>query len=125
FAAFIADGGYASPLLWSPAGLEWIEASKGDGDDGSDDAVGHPGNWQAEGDGTWSRLRFGRIEEVPADEPVQHICFHEAEAFEKWSGKRLPTEVEWEYAASNGNEKTSWPWGEDTPARSRANLGAG
>ena len=38
-----------------------------------------------EGDGTWSRRRFGRREDLPLDEPVQHVCWYEADAFARWS----------------------------------------
>jgi len=48
----------------------------------------------------WSRVRFGRVEPLPPDEPVQHISFHEAEAYAKWAGGRLPTEPEWERAVA-------------------------
>jgi iron(II)-dependent oxidoreductase len=61
-----------------------------------------PQSWEREGAGSWSRLRFGRREPVPPDEPAQHMSWHEAEAFARWSGARLPTEAEWEKAASLG-----------------------
>lgn len=85
---FIADGGYRHRSLWSPAGWEWRCA---------EDAVA-PLYWERRGAGWWRR-RFGRWEPVPDAEPVQHVSFHEAEAFARWAGRRLPTEAEWEAAA--------------------------
>ena len=54
--------------------------------------------WENGKDG-WERVRFGRSEPLPGDEPVQHVSYYEAEAFAHWAGKRLPTEAEWERAA--------------------------
>ena len=62
----------------------------------------------------WERIRFGRREPITPWEPVQHVSFHEAEAFAHWAGKRLPTEIEWERAAGwhDHEGKFRYPWGQ-------------
>ncbi|HEX3453179.1 MAG TPA: SUMF1/EgtB/PvdO family nonheme iron enzyme [Gaiellaceae bacterium] len=60
-----------------------------------------PLGWERDGDG-WLCRRFGRVEPVAPDEPVQHVSWHEADAFARWTGRRLPTELEWERAARLG-----------------------
>jgi iron(II)-dependent oxidoreductase len=109
---FIADGGYRRPELWSPRGWEHrVEAG-----------LERPKYWTAEG----SRRRFGVEEDVPPDEPVQHVDYFEAEAFARWAGARLPTEAEWEKACAwdpFARARRAWPWGSSPPAADLANLG--
>jgi iron(II)-dependent oxidoreductase len=86
----------------------------------------HPQFWRRGDDGAWSRYRFGNFEPVPLDEPVQHVCWYEAEAYARWTGKRLPTELEWEKAASwdpVADRKRRFPWGDEAPGSEHANLG--
>jgi gamma-glutamyl hercynylcysteine S-oxide synthase len=110
--AFIADGGYRDARWWSPRG--WSHRTQA--------GLDRPQFWTADG----TRIRFGVEEDVPPDEPVQHICYFEAEAFAAWSGARLPTETEWEKACAwdpARRARRTWPWGSLAPAADRANLG--
>ncbi|HSK41675.1 MAG TPA: ergothioneine biosynthesis protein EgtB, partial [Arenibaculum sp.] len=82
---FMEDGGYAKPSLWSEDGLAAVEA----------------GGWRAplywhRLHGEWLVFTLGGMRPLLAAEPVCHVSFHEAEAFARWSGRRLPRENEWE-----------------------------
>jgi iron(II)-dependent oxidoreductase len=114
YAEFIDDGGYTDARWWTDAGWTWRQEAR----------LEHPDFWRREGPGSWSRVRFGFVEDLPADEPVQHVCWYEADAFARWTGKRLPTEAEWEKAASwtPGGTKRRFPWGDGAPTAGHANL---
>jgi iron(II)-dependent oxidoreductase len=114
FLAFMTDGCYRRPELWTAAGRAWLEETKAES----------PKYWWREA-GQWLRRSMDQIAPPVPDEPVIHVCYHEAEAFARWAGKRLPTEAEWEIAASwdpATGDARPYPWGERAPARNEANL---
>ena len=115
YAEFVAEGGYDDPQWWTSTGWDWRCRS----------GKRTPAFWTRD-DGTWLRRRFGHTEALPMDEPVQHVCWHEADAYARWAGKRLPTESEWEKAASwdpTTRTKRRFPWGDELPGPEHANLG--
>ena len=75
----------------------------------------HPDYWFIADEGHYSYSPLG-IRAIHPDEPVMGISHNDALAFAKWAGKRLPTEEEWEYAASAG----TYPWGNEEPSKERA-----
>jgi len=104
FAAFVDDDGYARRALWSDAGWAWREAAR----------AAHPIWWRTGARG-WERRAFDRWIAI-ADEPhraIVHVCAHEAEAWCRWAGRRLPSEAEWEVAAKHGSlpgTRAVWEW---------------
>ncbi len=91
FVEFIADGGYRRPELWLSAGWDAVEQN----------------GWRAplywtEHDGLWTLFTLRGAVPIgqAAHAPVAHVSFYEADAYARWAGYRLPTEFEWEAAAS-------------------------
>jgi gamma-glutamyl hercynylcysteine S-oxide synthase len=94
---FMRDGGYQKLQFWDEAGRTWLASTQ----------RAAPRYWQRDG-GVWLCKRFGRSSEPVDDEPVRHISLHEAQAYCRWAGRRLPSEAEWEYAACSGNPNFYW-----------------
>jgi iron(II)-dependent oxidoreductase len=111
---FMADGGYTRPELWREQGWAWLREA------------GHeaPRYWRREGEEWWQRtMQLDRP--VDPERPVCHVTFWEADAYARWSGKRLPTEFEWEAAACwdfDAGRALSYPWGDAPPTPAVANL---
>ena len=115
YAAFVEAGAYDDERLWAPGGWEWRNRS----------GKTTPAFWHRAGR-QWWRRRFGELEPLPLDQPVQHVCWYEADAYARWMGKRLPTEAEWEKAATwdpATQSKRRFPWGDDDELTRYANLG--
>ncbi len=111
---FMADKGYERGEFWSEAGRSWVQET----------GASSPKYWTRDGD-RWMQRTMDLTRVVDPDRPVCHVCYYEAEAFAKWDGKRLPTEFEWEAAASWDSSTATaraFPWG-DSDADSRlANI---
>jgi len=113
---FMKAGGYQDFRWWHSAGWERVNQEQ----------------WQAplyweQREGEWLIRDFAGVHRVAEklNEPVSHVSFLEASAYAKWAGKRLPTEAEWEKAASfspASNSTREFPWGDASPNQSRGNL---
>jgi iron(II)-dependent oxidoreductase len=64
-----------------------------------------PMYWERDGEGGWIRTAMGRNEPVDPRLPVIHVSGNEADAFARWAGKRLPTELEWEAACAGADRE--------------------
>jgi ergothioneine biosynthesis protein EgtB len=102
--AFVDDGAYREPRWWLAAGWDWLRAQ----------GIDRPGCWR---DGGREFTPHGLQPGDPAA-PVRHISYYEADAFARWAGARqslplrLPTEAEWEHAASRVEQAFGevWQW---------------
>jgi gamma-glutamyl hercynylcysteine S-oxide synthase len=114
YLVFIGAGGYDTPEYWSEAGWRWrteIDAKA-------------PKYWLYAG-GSWSTRSMDRRGAVEPWHPVSHVCWYEAEAYARFAGKRLPTEIEWEAAASwdpATGTRRAFPWGDAPADRTLANV---
>ena len=99
YAGFIADGGYRRPELWLSDGWAAVQA----------------GGWEAplfweRRDGAWWEFSLAGMRPVESAAPVAHVSHFEADAYARWAGARLPTEFEWERAATWPLPGAVWEW---------------
>jgi iron(II)-dependent oxidoreductase len=112
---FVEGGGYDDRSAWSDAGWAWRTES----------GARAPKDWE-KGAAGWTTRTMDRVEPLDPLRPVCHVCYHEADAFARAMGKRLPTEQEWEVAATwdvAADRQRRYPWGDERPTRALANVG--
>ena len=127
FKAFVEDGGYQRKEWWSQAGWNWRQQAGAES----------PLYWSRQSGDRWLIRRFDEFVNLEEHLPVIHVNWYEAETYCRWAGRRLPTESEWEMAASQeiraqqpaqkDNQRVDpgkrwFPWGNEPPSAHLANL---
>ncbi|MBK7877721.1 MAG: ergothioneine biosynthesis protein EgtB [Planctomycetes bacterium] len=121
FAEFVEACGYDKDEHWSPAGARWRHTT----------LARHPADWVRGEGGRWYRRHFDALLPLSEHQPMVHVNAFEAEAWCRWAGRRLPTEFEWEFAASvepatliQGHlpKKRRFPWGDGAPEPRHAHV---
>jgi iron(II)-dependent oxidoreductase len=97
YTEFVEDGGYDEARWWSQAGLAWLKVH----------GRRVPRHVDQMRQGVMQQ-RFGRLTRVPLPQPAAHVSWHEADAWCRWAGRRLPGEVEWEAAAQAYSRGFAW-----------------
>lgn len=108
FQVFVDDGGYERRDLWTEEGWRWKSEAR----------ALHPVYWRRGQSAEWSRRRYDEWIPLEPHRPAHCVNAHEAEAWCRWAGRRLPTEAEWDFAAGPAR----FPWGDDPPTPERALL---
>jgi ergothioneine biosynthesis protein EgtB len=89
YLAFVQEGAYAQSGLWLSEGMEWVQR----------EGVRAPLYWHQE-DGQWFEFTLHGLAPLDLHRPAAHLNYFEADAYARWADARLPTESEWEHAAS-------------------------
>lgn len=119
YAHFVDEGGYLRREWWSDEG--WLARER--------ESWAMPLYWSKGDGGRWRARRMFDEGLLDAAHPVAGISWFEAEAYARFAGKRLPTEAEWERAASMAGEGTTareskrrFSWGEQEPTPALCNF---
>jgi iron(II)-dependent oxidoreductase len=120
FLHFVEGGGYERRTWWSDEAWAWKEQYD----------ITHPHGWARGSEGEWRRWTMDGWAPLDLDEPVVHVSWFEADALARAHGARLPTEAEWEKAATWDQETQTarpYPWGDGVGGDGvpRANLDHG
>ncbi|HSW21542.1 MAG TPA: SUMF1/EgtB/PvdO family nonheme iron enzyme [Burkholderiaceae bacterium] len=100
YVEFVDDGGYDEPRWWSQAGWGWLERQQRRA----------PRYVEQTGRAVLAQ-RAGQLQRVASAQAVAHVSWHEADAWCRWASRRLPTEPEWEIAATSGVSR-GFVWGD-------------
>jgi len=100
YSEFVEDGGYDEAAWWSAEGWSWLQR----------EGRRVPRHVDQMRQGVLQQ-RNGRLVRVPMTQPAMHVSWYEADAWCRWAGRRLPTEVEWEAAAEAGRSR-GFRWGD-------------
>jgi iron(II)-dependent oxidoreductase len=115
FLSFVEGGGYERRPWWSDEAWAWKQEYD----------ITHPQGWARGPAGEWRRWTMDGWAPLDPDEPVVHVSWFEADALARAHGARLPTEAEWEKAATWDQEtgtKRPFPWGDEPADVDRANV---
>jgi ergothioneine biosynthesis protein EgtB len=107
YVEFVDDGGYDRAELWHPDGWAWLEQQA------AQEGRRAPRHVEQIGvaSGAVLQTMFGRATRMAPQQPAMHVSWWEADAYARWAGRRLPTEVEWEIAAHRAAGR-GFRWGE-------------
>jgi iron(II)-dependent oxidoreductase len=117
---FVQADGYSKQEYWDSEGWQWRQQA----------GLEHPVYWRHHAAG-WEIRQFDQWRALPVNAALIHVSWHEARAYCRWAGRRLPTEAEWEVAAAaepaaDGQSlaaiKRCYPWGNEAPRADQANL---
>jgi len=98
---FINSGAYKDFRYWHTEGWEWVKSNE----------ARSPLYWHLI-DENWYNYTLSGLKPIDLNQPVSHINYYEASAFAQWKGMRLPTEAEWEIAATKFDWGKRWEWTE-------------